>query len=321
MFDDALLQARTRAGDAVPMVDEIRGLTMRGGKRLRPAMLVAAIECTSSWDTLRGPAADVGAAIELLQTYLLIHDDWMDGDTVRRGGPTVHVALSKAYGGTHRGAATAILAGDLASSLAQDLVAHADLPFERLRTVLSAYVLMQREVVLGQTLDVLDAQDIDAIHDLKTGSYTVRGPLALGHGIAGGSVATWTALESFARPIGIAFQLRDDVIGTFGDEAETGKSSATDLRAGKRTAPVRFALERLDAAGQQELSALLGHDDDAKVTRARAIIEDIGARAAVEERIVALRERALAALDSGALRAEGAKLLAALAHVMTDRRK
>ncbi len=320
-LDDYTRHARERAGDAVPMMEQIRALTVRGGKRLRPVMVMAAVECTTPWETLTDATIDVGAAIELLQTYLLIHDDWMDGDTVRRGGPTVHVSLAKAFGNDHLGASVAILAGDMGCAIAQELVVNAPLPSGRLRAVMSALILMQREVVLGQTLDVLGARDIDAVHDLKTGSYTVRGPIALGHAIAGGSDEAWHALEAFAKPIGIAFQLRDDVIGTFGDEKETGKTSATDLRVGKRTAPVVFALERLDDAGRAELEACLGKDDDACVAKARGIIEKIGALAAVEERIVSLRDKALASLQHPNIRPEGAKYLAGLAHIMTDRRK
>ncbi len=320
-LDDAARQARERASDALPMIEQIRALTMRGGKRLRPLMVMAAVECVTAWTSLEQATVDVGAAIELLQTYLLVHDDWMDGDSVRRGGPTVHVALAETFGNAHLGASVAVLAGDMASALAQDLVVRSQVPPDRLRAVLAAYVAMQREVILGQTLDVLGARDIDAVHDLKTGSYTVRGPLALGHALAGGSPDAWQALDAFAGPVGIAFQLRDDLIGTFGDEKETGKSAASDLRAGKRTAPVGLALERLDAQGRTELEGLLGRDDDDAVTRARALIERSGARTAVEDRIAALREQALAALNAASLRVEGARLLASLAHVMTERRK
>ncbi|MEI8254274.1 MAG: polyprenyl synthetase family protein [Deltaproteobacteria bacterium] len=320
-LDGAALQARERAREALPTIEQIRALTMRGGKRLRPLMVMSAVECIAPWESLGEATIDVGAAIELLQTYLLVHDDWIDGDSVRRGGPTVHVALTEAYGNAHLGASVAVLAGDMASSLAQDLIVHAPMPPERLRAVLAAYVVMQREVILGQVLDVLGSSALDAVHDLKTGSYTVRGPLALGHALAGGSPDAWQALEAFAGPVGIAFQLRDDLIGAFGDEQETGKSAASDLRAGKRTAPVSLAIERLDESGRRELEGVLGRDDDAAVERARALIDGSGARAAVEDRIAALRERALAALIGPSLRVEGARLLSNLAHDMTERRK
>jgi geranylgeranyl diphosphate synthase type I len=317
---DAEHDAATRAPDARPLVAQIAALTLRGGKRLRPAMVVAAVECVTPWEPLADAVVDVAAAVELLQSYLLIHDDWMDGDTVRRGGPTAHVALAAEYGNPQRGAVAAILAGDHACALSQALVASPHVPAARLRNVVLAFVAMQREVTLGQVLDVLGSVDLDAVHQLKTGSYTVQGPLALGHALAGGSDAAWGALAAFARPLGVAFQLRDDLIGTFGDERETGKSASSDLRAGKRTAPVAHALAHLDAARRAELEVLLGAGDDARIARARALVEESGGRDAVEARIAVLRNEALAALETPALRAEGRALLARLARTLTERR-
>jgi geranylgeranyl diphosphate synthase type I len=170
-------------------------------------------------------------------------------------------------------------------------------------------------------LDLLDSSDRDAMHDLKTGSYTVRGPLALGHAVAGGGADGWAALRAFAAPLGIAFQLRDDLIGTFGDAKETGKPAGGDLRAGKHTAPIAVALERLDAAGRAELLGLLGSAAPEALPRARALVERVDGREVVEARIAELRGKALAALESPVLRPDGRGLLAALARAITDRRK
>lgn len=310
--------ASRRAKDAVDTVAHVRELTMRGGKRLRPAMLLAAVECIVDWRTLAAAVVDTSCGIELLQTYLLIHDDWMDGDTVRRGGPTVHVSLAKRYSDDHLGASAAILAGDFASALAQDLALSPNVPKARLFEVARAFITMQREVVLGQTLDVLNSSDLEAIHDLKTGSYTVRGPIALGHALAGGSAEQWAALEAFANPLGIAFQLRDDLIGAFGDEKETGKSAASDLRQAKMSAPVRWALERLPDDKKAELRSVLGTD---QYVRAQELLIESGAPEGVERRIDELEARALAALEAPALRREGARLLARLAALMCKRKK
>jgi geranylgeranyl diphosphate synthase type I len=318
VLDEAESTARARARDAVDTVVQVRDLTMRGGKRLRPAMLLAAVECTSDWRTIAPAVIDVSCGIELLQTYLLIHDDWMDGDDVRRGGPTVHVSLAKRYANEHLGASAAILAGDFASALAQDLALSPSVPRERLFDVSRAFITMQREVVLGQTLDVLNSPDIEAIHDLKTGSYTVRGPIALGHALAGGSAEQWSALEAFANPLGVAFQLRDDLIGAFGDEKDTGKSAASDLRQAKMSAPVRWALERLPDGKRDELRSVLGTDQTA---RAQELILESGALAGVEARIATLKAQALAALESPSLRRDGARLLGKLASLMCDRKK
>lgn len=319
-LEDLRAQTERRAREAMPLVEQLRALTMRGGKRLRPAMVVAAAECVEDPKAWWPSLLDACASVELLQSYLLIHDDWIDDDLVRRGGPTVHAALRESFA-RRTADSVAILAGDMASGLAQELLCAHELPEGRLRKVLGAFATMQREVVLGQTLDVLESTDTDAVHDLKTGSYTVRGPLALGHAVAGGDAASWAVLEAFANPLGIAFQLRDDLIGTFGDEKETGKSSANDLRQGKRTAPVVFTLERLSGEERARFESLLGKDDDDAVREARSRIEAAGAVGHLEGRIAQLRAEALGALERSTLRASGRAYLAGLATLVTDRRK
>jgi geranylgeranyl diphosphate synthase type I len=318
ILTDAERSTTERAKDAAATVSQVRDLTMRGGKRLRPAMLLASVETVMDWRSIANSVVDVACGIELLQTYLLIHDDWMDGDQVRRGGPTVHVSLGELYRDAHLGASAAILAGDFACALAQELVFSRHIPRERLFDVARVFVVMQREVVMGQTLDVLNSPDIEAIHDLKTGSYTVRGPIALGHALAGGTAEQWAALKAFANPLGVAFQLRDDLIGAFGDERETGKSAASDLRQAKMSAPVRWALEKLSERKRSELRSVLGTDD---YRRAQELIRESGAIEGVEARISALKQQALRALDAPCLRREGVKLLARLATLMCDRRK
>ncbi len=318
IFNHSEKQATERAAESLSMVTHARELTMRGGKRLRPALLLAAVESVTDASPLSAAVIDVSCSIELLQTYLLIHDDWMDGDEVRRGGPTVHVSLGKQYGNAHLGASIAILAGDFTCALAQDLIASKHVPSERLFSVLRAFIEMQREVVLGQTLDCLNSTDLEAIHDLKTGSYTVRGPIALGHRLAGGSDPQWAALLAFANPLGVAFQLRDDLIGAFGDEKETGKSAASDLRQAKMSAPVRWALEHLSEADQTELRAVLGTSD---VGVAQGLLNKAGAREGVEARINVLKAQCLSALDTSILRSEGRVMMAGLAGLLCDRRK
>ena len=310
------------APETLPMFDAAAGLTFRGGKRLRPALLAAAVHAVSG-----GPPDDavteLGAVLELLQTYLLVHDDWMDGDPVRRGAPSVHVELAHAYGDDGLGASAAVLAGDLMSALVHERVAALDLPTERRRAVLATFARMEREVILGQCLDVTRCADTERMHQLKTGSYTVRGPLALGVAVAGGSVAAGAALDAFATPLGAAFQLRDDVLGAFGSEAETGKPVGGDLREGKRTALVTHALAALDADRGRELEGILGRRDatDAEVARARDLLELAGAREAVEARIAEHRAAALEALATPALRDHGRSLLAGLVGRITERRR
>lgn len=320
VLEGARVFTEAHAPTTLPMFDAARDLTLRGGKRLRPAMLFAAIECVSR-DAYYDAATDLGAALELLQTYLLVHDDWMDDDPIRRGAPSVHVALAQAFGAPHLGACTAILAGDLMGALVHRIVSDLDLPTARRRAVNAVFAEMEHEVILGQCLDVIRSDDVARIHKLKTGSYTVRGPLLLGCAVADAPEPVRRALVEYADPLGLAFQLRDDVLGVFGSEKETGKPVGNDLREGKTTALVQHALARLPAGEAAELRGVLGRRDarEAEVLRARELIDQAGARLEVEREIVALRTRCLEALRGVEMLPRGVELLTALATMVTER--
>jgi geranylgeranyl diphosphate synthase type I len=316
--------AAARLGDdAAVLVDAVRGLTMRGGKRLRPAVIVA------TYDAVRGddapddltPTLDVCAALEVLQTYLLIHDDWMDGDAERRGGPSVHTALAQRYGSAHLGAAVAVLAGDLASAYAWELLCVAPFPAGRLTDAITAFRVMQEEVVIGQHLDLLGTADVSLMQHLKTGSYTVRGPLALGALLGGARAEQVSSLNLFGDPLGVAFQLRDDLLGTFGDPRTTGKPAGNDLRAGKRTALVAAAERLLTPGERAPLDAVLGRADapEADVAAATRLLEASGARADVESQLDAHRSAARAALAVAPISARGRARLTDLLVLLTER--
>jgi geranylgeranyl diphosphate synthase type I len=311
------------SAESAEFVDAVRSLTMRGGKRLRPAVLFAAYSAVraDSADDDVAPTVDASAALELLQTYLLIHDDWMDGDDQRRGGPSVHVALTKRLGDAHLGASVAVLAGDLASAYALELFCGARFPSARLPEALAAFQTMHEEVVLGQHLDLTGTGDVSLMQQLKTGSYTVRGPLALGALLGDGSAEQISQLIRFGAPLGVAFQLRDDLLGTFGDPAATGKPAGNDLRTGKRTA-LSAAAERLLTPGERgQLDWLRGRLDasDAEVARAAALLVSSGARAEVERELTAQVEAAKAALEGGSFSSRGRERLSALLRLLTER--
>lgn len=322
-----LAEKRERAaglsGESAEFVDAITALTMRGGKRLRPAVLFAAFCAVRSDadDDDVAPTVDASAALELLQTYLLIHDDWMDGDAERRGGPAVHAALAARYGDAHLGAALAVLAGDLASAYALELLCAARFPDGRLPEALRAFHVMHEEVVLGQHLDLTAAGDVSTMQQLKTGSYTVRGPLTLGALLGDGSAAQISQLIRFGAPVGVAFQLRDDLLGTFGDPRLTGKPSGNDLRTGKRTALTAAAERLLSTAARAPLDGLRGRADasDAEVEGAKALLVSSGARAEVERALGAHVAEARAALEGGAFSRRGQARLSALLSLLTER--
>jgi geranylgeranyl diphosphate synthase type I len=290
LWDAEIASLRRYGGDVVAVADAARDLTMRGGKRFRAALLVAAYAGVAP-DAPIEPALEAGASLELLQSYLLMQDDWIDGDVTRRGGPAVHAALGAHFRDAHRAASFAILASDYTWGLALRVLGDAAVPAPRALAAVQLFARMHADVVIGQELDVLgNAADVDVVHDLKTGAYTVRGPLLLGATLAGAPATTIEALRRFAGPLGIAFQLRDDLLGTFGTEEQTGKPVGNDLRAGKRTAILAEAESRLSPDGRAALAKAFGRMEatEAEVLAATAALAACGARDAVSARLVRL---------------------------------
>ncbi|MDB4992676.1 MAG: Octaprenyl diphosphate synthase [Myxococcaceae bacterium] len=311
LLSERLEQSYALGPDAVHLVEAVRSLALRGGKRVRAVLVAAAYEALDG----EGGAARIApalAAVELLQAYLLIHDDWMDEDDVRRGGPTVHVMLGEQFGSARAGETTAILAGDWACGLAQTALASTPVPPARLVGAMAELARIQTTVVMGQLLDMraqaLDRAAVERVHDLKTGSYTVRGPLALGAILAGASDDARAQLDAFARPLGIAFQLRDDLLGTFGDARATGKPSGRDLTVGKRTALVA----ELEAPSDLALRDRVLGVKDAPAALVAHLIERLvasGAKARVEDRLTALLAEARALLAAIPVTSGGRRLL------------
>ncbi|MBS2014227.1 MAG: polyprenyl synthetase family protein [Deltaproteobacteria bacterium] len=305
-------KAKAVSAEAGAAAEAVQGLTLRGGKRMRAALVHAGfVACGSAAGATHDPEAALPTmpamlAVELLQTYLLIHDDWMDDDDVRRGGPSVHVALGERLGGKRLGDAAAVLAGDLACGYAQDALLESKLPADRVLGAARAFARIQEDVVTGQLAEMASAgaagrsaaPSVETIHELKTASYTVTGPLALGAHLAGASESRIAELARYGRPLGIAFQLRDDLLGTFGDPSATGKPVGNDIRQGKRTALVVEL--RGDAKAEALLARVLGRDDasDDDVAEVVRAMESTGAKARVEARVAELLGEARAALEA-----------------------
>lgn len=317
--------ARARGAEVSAVAEAVRTLTLRGGKRLRAVLVAAAyLECGGEG----GASAVIGAgvAMELLQTYLLVHDDWMDGDDQRRGGPSVP-ALLRARSPAHADAAS-VLAGDLACAWAQQALLEVELPAERVLRAAREMAGAHEDVVQGQILDVCSSPaelgQLEVLHALKTASYTVRAPVLMGARLAGASEPQVAALAAFASPLGVAFQLRDDLLGTFGDPKAIGKPVGSDLRKGKRTALVLEASR--DAAAAQAIARVHGAAESTfevggvELAEATAAIEASGARARIEAWIDARVRDARSALAMAELPA-GAPLLEGAVAALTQRER
>jgi geranylgeranyl diphosphate synthase type I len=220
------------------------------------------------------------------------------------------------------GAAGAILAGDFASALAQGALLGVPVAPERVLDAAREFARLQRDVTLGQAFDVVGGEaPLETAYALKTGSYTVRGPLLVGAALAGASADTRAALERYARPLGIAFQLQDDLLGTFGDAVAIGKPVGADLGRGKRTSLV-VEMEK-DAHGSHLLARVLGVADapaEEILALTRRMVES-GARARVEARVTALVGEALAALDDFAITPALRGLLTGAASALAHRER
>ncbi len=310
--------------DAAAVVSALFDVATRGGKRIRPALLAAAnLACGGA---KKDPAAmRAGVALEILHAYLLVHDDWMDDDEVRRGGPSAHASLRGRYGSRQLGDACAILSGDFGQAFAFEALATLAVPAERALAAVREVSRMLADVVAGQVLDVTGAshtrEAVEAMHRLKTSSYTTRTPLVLGAILAGAPPETCEALRAAGEPLGVAFQLSDDLLGTFGDPAKTGKSARGDLRRGKRTALVAELED--DRAARQLLPRVLGVEDapDEEVDALVARMVEGGAKARVEARVVALLDDSRARIAALRLRDEGTALLLGAVEMLGARRE
>ncbi|HZU83510.1 MAG TPA: polyprenyl synthetase family protein [Polyangiaceae bacterium] len=330
---DARAAAARALGPEVAFVaDAVRQLVLRGGKRMRAVLLSASYVACGGEDA--GQVVAAGAALELLQGYLLIHDDWMDGDEQRRGGPSVPAVMRARFGagGAQHDAADAasILAGDLGASWALMSMLELELPAPRVLAAARELARVEEQVVQGQVVDVCegaadgvagarDGVDVEIAYALKTASYTVRGPVVMGALLAGADEARLAPLVAFAEPLGVAFQLRDDLLGAFGDPRATGKPTGSDLRKGKRTVLVREASH--DAAASRSIARVFGRRDagDAEVAAAVASLEACGARERVEARIARLALESREALARARLTPLGGELLAQAVAALTER--
>jgi geranylgeranyl diphosphate synthase type I len=282
--------------EAASLIDEIGAVISAGGKRLRPAFCYWGFRATGAEhcdDIVRA-----AAALELLHTFAIVHDDVMDDSDERRGTATVHV---------RRGLSRAILTGDLALVLADAAFVGSGFPSETVITAFGAYSRMRQEVIAGQFLDVELSEDVAVSEEqarhvavLKSGRYSVEEPLAIGATLGGGSDVFLDALRSIGAPLGEAFQLRDDLLGIFGDPSATGKPADSDIREGKRNFLFARTLASLEGDERRFFLSNWGRGPeltDAEIARLRALVDASGARTAAEGLLEELLSQATTRLD------------------------
>ncbi|MGO1538979.1 MAG: polyprenyl synthetase family protein [Leucobacter sp.] len=318
--------------DSTPLLDEVSGF-LSGGKRFRAQFAVLgyqairALDLEGPVDTELGRVLDVACALELFHAAALIHDDVIDRSDTRRGRPSTHRRFGAMHStqrwrgsSSHFGLAGAILAGDLLQSWADELFQRACDGLDDREAAQAArehFNRMRSEVAVGQYLDVLEEQQPGFAADneqlerstrvlvYKSAKYSVEAPILIGAALAGASEKQENALSDFGLPVGVAFQLRDDLLGVFGDEEVTGKPSGGDLTEGKRTVLVTLARQELPTTQRRIFDDLLGTSDldPAQISLLQRTIRDSGAVTRVEEMISRNVERAVESLQNAPIAA------------------
>ena len=342
---DGFLARQGRVLDEVspacaPLAGAIAGL-MRGGKRLRPAF------CYWGWRGAGEPDSDAvvaaAASLELFQAAALIHDDLIDHSDTRRGMPAVHRSFAGLHGDSgwrgdadRFGVAGAVLAGDMCLVWADELLQGSGLPGARLAAARPVFDRMRTELLGGQYLDVLSqhlpeddpAEALERARHVvryKSAKYTVEHPLLMGAALAGAPAQLRAVYSTYGLALGEAFQLRDDVLGVFGDPQRTGKPAGDDLREGKRTVLIALTLQRAEPEQAGLVRRLLGDPglDGADLAALRQVIVDTGTLDTVEHLIADLSTQARDAVRdgvrSGWLTTDAAAVLEALVTAATTR--
>lgn len=336
----AWVEAKRQATRAeLAEADELTGVLseflLRDGKRLRPALVYYSYRaCGGDSEPVVMPVA---MAVELLHTYLLVHDDIMDHAETRRGEPAVHVLFSDFHrdrgwqgDSSHFGTSVGILLGDLAESYAVELYSSSEMSEAVRADVRKCFSTMCQEVIVGQYLEMtagyrgdLTEEELLRILQMKSGRYSVERPVQLGALLAGASKETLDALTRYGSRLGEAFQLQDDLLGMFGDVATVGKPVGEDLAEGKYTILIHSALEKLAPADRTTVESALGNADvsEDEVREVQRLIESVGARERVVEMIETRMQTASEALVEAGVTGPGADFLQGLMQYLRGRER
>ena len=306
---------------------------LSGGKRLRAAFCYWGYIGAGGKDSKEIICAST--ALELLQACALVHDDVMDASDTRRGKPSIHKRFetmheeSKWLGDKKQfGSGGAILLGDLLLSWADEMLINSGLPANDLFRGKKIYDLMRTELMAGQYLDIFEqARGGGSIENAlnviryKSAKYTIERPLHLGGALASDNKQILQAYTDYGLPLGEAFQLRDDVLGVFGDPSETGKPAGDDLREGKRTVLIEMTFQKATDSQKKELNKFFGKElDDHGVASLREVVTVTGALTEVETMISTLLNQSQKALTEANITIQAKEAFSELALAATSRR-
>jgi len=317
-----------------PAAQALTEYVLEGGKRFRPVFAYLGYLGAGARPTIS--ALKACAALELVHVCALIHDDVMDGSDSRRNKPALHRRFEKFHqensylGNSERfGVAAAILLGDLALSWSDQMIGESGVDDKQIRRSLPIFHEMRSELMAGQYLDVLEGalgkSDLNRSRKIaryKSGRYSIERPLRFGAALANASESLQESLSSFGLPLGEAFQLRDDILGVFGETEVTGKPSGDDIREGKRTVLIAMTAERTSQQGRAKIESSLGNSElsASQVAEIQSLIEDSGALTECESLIETLLAQSLEALGHPEMNQEVAQSLSEMALAATRRK-
>ena len=332
-LDKKIEEAKEISQEATILVDEVKRFVSAGGKRVRPAFLYSGY--IAAGGRAHAAATFASLSVEFLHTFALIHDDIIDRSDTRRGKPTSHKAFenihkSKKYLGdkVHFGLSSAILAGDLAFTFAEEILTSSPFPQERLRRARYFFDQMKFQVITGEYLDVLGSykkrlteEEVLNILEYKTAKYTVERPLQIGAMLAGAEVSILEAFTAYGIPLGQAFQLQDDILGVFGDSKKIGKPVGSDIREGKKTVLIAKTYEWASKSEEKILDRVVGNwvATEKDLSRVKEIIYSVGAYDYAAKLSHRLIDQAKLAIDKAKINDEGKNYLVAGADYVLNR--
>lgn len=313
----------------------VESVILGGGKRLRGALLYQGYRAAGGKN--EQAALEAAAGMEFIHAYLLIHDDIMDRDSLRHGVETLHTryeAFAQKYfpqkDATHFGSAIAITLGDMVCAWGNDCIFGVDLPREHIKNAIRKVQEVVHRTGVGQMRDMYiefagtaTEKEILEMYTDKTAYYSLEGPLQIGLLLGGGNQELAQLFQKYAIPLGIAFQLQDDLLGLFGNEKHLGKKVGSDIMEGKFTLLIQQTLQRATVSDQKELKRILTLGDalvPENIEWAREQVTATGARKDIEERISTYIQEAKAVLETAELNSEVKTFLAGLAQYMSTRK-
>ena len=331
-FNQKLKKAEKIDPSSKEMVRLLKEYNLRGGKRIRAAMVYYGYRCFKN--SKLNEILKATMSIELVQSYLLIHDDIIDNSDIRRGKPALHKSYEKIYKNypkninpSHFGASMAIIAGDILAAFANEILAKLKLKEKYKTKAIGKLNWVNHTVIYGQALDMLSnfkpitASDVSLIHRMKTASYTVEGPLHIGALLAGANNKQLKILSNYGIPLGKAFQIQDDILGLFGDEKKTGKPADSDLKEGKQTLLILKALEKADPKQKQIIKKALGNPKLTKsqLNQVRNIVKQTGSLGFCHDKAKEMIIQAKSAIQKSRFKKPGKEFLINIAGYMLER--